>query len=205
MTSGFLIVEGAVGTVKAIAQGSVAITGRVRKVLGFKLPVTLEADLNRVIQVKQIALGKLNTPANNTSSKNVINLKLNVPAEVRDSAERGEAQKYLLNVLWKRNAIVQTLEGAGFERAMIPLAQRYKIILKQIRNGYASEVGELKKLGDKLLARGVSPKWVAKTMHEKRRVIGKKYKDLTPEELRPFIYGRNEYGDNLGPTFRNLV
>src|SRR6185312_10299383 len=118
-----------------------------------------------------------------------------------------EEQRRLIIVLKNRTSLVKGVEGAGFDRTIISLAQKYKEPLKQIRNGYSKEVNELKTLGERMLASGIPPKKVAKIMHEKRRAIGKKYKDLTPDELKPLIFGRNikEYNDPLGPTFKMLV
>lgn len=46
----------------------------------------------------------------------------------------------------------------------------------------------------------------AKILNNLRRTIGQKYKNLTPEWLRSFIYCRNvqKYGDYLGPTYEKL-
>lgn len=48
---------------------------------------------------------------------------------------------------------------------------------------------------------------VAHQMWQERRDIGVKYKDLTPEPLRDYIYEVNQecYGDPLGPQFDKLV
>jgi hypothetical protein len=123
------------------------------------------------------------------------------------SFELAEERRKLINVLKNRNILVLTLEAAKFDRAMIPFAQKYKVALKAVRHGYASELAEMKDLGARLLSSKVPLKRVAKIMHEKRRIIGKKYKDLTPEELRHFIYRRNikDSDDPLGPSFRKLI
>lgn len=44
-------------------------------------------------------------------------------------------------------------------------------------------------------------------MHQARRDLGVKYKDLTPQPLRDYIYELNmgRYGDPLGPSFDRLL
>lgn len=49
---------------------------------------------------------------------------------------------------------------------------------------------------------------IARELSKQRRALGVKYKELTPEHLRPVIKARNirDYNDELGPTidyFRN--
>lgn len=54
---------------------------------------------------------------------------------------------------------------------------------------------------------GTNDETIAKKMWERRREIGVKYKNVTPEPLRDYIYevNRQRYGDPLGPSFQNLV
>lgn len=205
--SGLLILDSSINAMKVISQGAVSIAGKFRKILGSKLPASLEIDLNLAIQRNRAAFTELNVVPSTNSSKYVVNSNLVFSKNVKDSKEILEEQIRLLNVLNNRNFLVYGLERAGFDRAIISLAQKHKAQLKQIRNGYSREVNEIKILGDRMLSRGISPKKVAKIMHEKRRDIGKKYKDFTPDELKPFIFGRNikEYNDALGPSFKTLV
>ncbi|NQX67319.1 cell wall-binding protein [Paenibacillus alba] len=53
----------------------------------------------------------------------------------------------------------------------------------------------------------MSDETIARTLYQTRRDLGVKYKDLTPEELRNYIYevNTNRYGDPLGPSFESLV
>lgn len=57
--------------------------------------------------------------------------------------------------------------------------------------------------GEELLAGGKSLEEVARTLWQARRDLGIKYKDMTPELLREYIYkiNLNRYGDKLGPSF----
>jgi RHS repeat-associated protein len=75
-----------------------------------------------------------------------------------------------------------------------------------IRENYTSAVNKLKSLGELMLKSGVNERNVAKTMNNARRAIGEMFKDITPADLRGFIYKFNEkrYGDKLGPTYEFL-
>ncbi|WP_407324094.1 hypothetical protein R5O24_03875 [Tenacibaculum maritimum] len=57
-----------------------------------------------------------------------------------------------------------------------------------------------------MLKSGLSKETVAKALHQTRRNLGELYKDVTPDDLRGYIYKFNEkrYGDKLGPTFESL-
>ena len=50
-------------------------------------------------------------------------------------------------------------------------------------------------------------KEIAYTLHNKRREIGKVYKEAAPPLLQEYIYvaTANKYGDPLGPTFEQLA
>jgi hypothetical protein len=54
-----------------------------------------------------------------------------------------------------------------------------------------------------LRTQGLSEKSIAELMYQARRDLGVKYKDLTPELLKKYIYEINEarYGDPLGGSF----
>lgn len=75
-----------------------------------------------------------------------------------------------------------------------------------LRLEYEAEVKKLREEADARLAAGESEESVARAMHQKRRDLGVKYKNITPEELRETIYARNleKYGDPLGPTIDYL-
>jgi hypothetical protein len=79
--------------------------------------------------------------------------------------------------------------------------------LPPLREAYIKEVEALKGTAAELRKAGKSEEAIARTLHQKRRDIGVKYKDLTPPEKREEIYQRNQklYGDKLGPTIDNLI
>jgi hypothetical protein len=76
-----------------------------------------------------------------------------------------------------------------------------------LRQSYEMEVAGLKEEAEVLKKAGVDSKEIAKKMWERRREIGVKYKNLTPEPLRDYIYEVNSerYKDPLGPSFESLV
>lgn len=76
-----------------------------------------------------------------------------------------------------------------------------------LRQVYEKEVSELAKLGDDLLSQGKSTEEVAQILNQARRDLGIKYKDMTPQPLRDYIYEINQqrYGDPLGPTYDALL
>jgi hypothetical protein len=76
-----------------------------------------------------------------------------------------------------------------------------------LRQAYENEVAALSKKAEKLKAAGVSEESIAKQLHQARRDIGEKYKNVTPAPLRDYIYDVNttRYGDKLGPSFDSLV
>lgn len=88
VTSGFLIIHGAIGATRAVARGSVAIAREVGKILGSRLPATLEAELNHMVQARQIALSTLNSARSNISRRTVIQSNSIDPARIANSAEQ---------------------------------------------------------------------------------------------------------------------
>ena len=61
--------------------------------------------------------------------------------------------------------------------------------------------------GEELLQGGMPEEQVARTLNQARRDLGVKYKDMTPQPLRDYIYeiNMNRYdGDKLGPTYEYL-
>ncbi len=60
----------------------------------------------------------------------------------------------------------------------------------------------LEDVGLNMRAAGASPEQVARQLHQLRRDLGIKYKDLTPAPQLEIIYARNleVYGDKLGPS-----
>ena len=58
-----------------------------------------------------------------------------------------------------------------------------------------------------MLQGGMPEEQVAQTLNQARRDLGVKYKDMTPQPLRDYIYkiNMNRYdGDKLGPTYEYL-
>ena len=92
------------------------------------------------------------------------------------------------------NKIVKDLKGDGFKNNLL-------------RQSYETEVKGLADLRDDLLKQGLSKEEVAKQLNQARRDLGIKYKDMTPQPLRDYIYEVNQgrYGDPLGPTFDDLI
>jgi hypothetical protein len=78
--------------------------------------------------------------------------------------------------------------------------------LPPLRQAYISEVEALKDTAAQLRAAGKTPEEIARTLHQMRRDIGIKYKDLTPADKQAEIHVRNleKYGDKLGPTIDYL-
>ncbi|MCX7569304.1 WXG100 family type VII secretion target [Tumebacillus sp. DT12] len=76
-----------------------------------------------------------------------------------------------------------------------------------LRQEYENSVKELSTKEQELRAQGLSNKEIAGELHQARRDLGLKYKDLTPPDLREYIYEINKgrYGDPLGPTFNSLL
>jgi hypothetical protein len=75
-----------------------------------------------------------------------------------------------------------------------------------LRKEYEDAVSGLKDMELDLKRQGLSEESIAKKLHQARRDLGVKYKNLTPKELKEYIYKVNEsrYGDKLGPTFDYL-
>lgn len=75
-----------------------------------------------------------------------------------------------------------------------------------LRTSYTNAVRGLKTEGEALLSSGMTKSKVAQTLNQARRDLGELYKDMTPSDLRSWIYKRNldQYGDELGPTYEYL-
>ncbi|MET3120344.1 hypothetical protein AAKU64_004596, partial [Undibacterium sp. GrIS 1.8] len=76
-----------------------------------------------------------------------------------------------------------------------------------LRQAYEDEVVDLEMKAKHMMDSGTPKNEVAYEMWNERRELGIKYKDLTPEPLRDYIYEVNSgrYGDPLGPKFEDLV
>ena len=76
-----------------------------------------------------------------------------------------------------------------------------------LRQAYEEEVLNLKNIADDLRTQNKNATEIAQVLHQTRREIGIKYKDMTPSPLIDFIHYRNinEYGDPLGPTYNDMI
>jgi hypothetical protein len=76
-----------------------------------------------------------------------------------------------------------------------------------LRQAYEAEVAGLKEEAEAMAKAGASDEEIARKMWARRREIGVKYKNVTPEPLRDYIYEVNKgrYNDPLGPSFESLV
>ena len=88
------------------------------------------------------------------------------------------------------------------------IAQIEKMGLKTspLRMEYENKMHELASIPEKLKAEGFSEDQIARVMHEKRRELGRQYKEAAPPLFREYIYEATEakYGDPLGPTYEML-
>jgi len=75
-----------------------------------------------------------------------------------------------------------------------------------LRLEYENKVHELRSIPEKLGAEGFSEDQIARVMHEKRRELGRQYKEAAPPLFREYIYEATEakYSDPLGPTYEML-
>jgi len=71
-----------------------------------------------------------------------------------------------------------------------------------LRQAYVDEVKALEDISRKMKAEGATSEQIARQLHEMRRDLGVKYKNLTPPEKLKEIYARNleRYGDKLGTS-----
>ena len=71
-----------------------------------------------------------------------------------------------------------------------------------LRQEYEDKVRNLKTVGERMLAQGMSEEQVARALSAERRALGMQYKEMTPPELLKEITERNirTYNDPLGPT-----
>jgi RHS repeat-associated protein len=75
-----------------------------------------------------------------------------------------------------------------------------------LRQAYVTEVEGIKKWVTVMRGQGCTSEQIARATHLYRRLLGVKYKDLTPPRLLETIYKRNleKYNDRLGPTIEWL-
>ena len=76
-----------------------------------------------------------------------------------------------------------------------------------LRQTYEAEVKNLKNLEVQLREQGLGDKDIAMKLNQSRRDLGVQFKDLTPSELKKYIYELNigRYKDELGRTFDYLM
>ena len=75
-----------------------------------------------------------------------------------------------------------------------------------LRLTYEAEVRALSSMPDQLRAEGYSEEQIAHEMHNRRRELGRQFKQAAPPLFREYIYAATaaKYGDPLGPTFEML-
>jgi len=93
---------------------------------------------------------------------------------------------------WEK--ILDDMKGDGFSKHPLRLEYEGKVI-------------NLARVGKQLELDGVQKEDIAKQLHQMRRDLGERYKNYTPRPLRDYIYIKNieRHGDELGPTFGNLI
>ncbi len=92
-----------------------------------------------------------------------------------------------------------------YERELI-LIEKMGLKTSPLRLEYENKVRELQSKPKKLKAEGYSEDQIARAMHEKRRELGRQYKEAAPPLFREYIYEATaaKYGDPLGPTYEML-
>lgn len=92
-----------------------------------------------------------------------------------------------------------------FERE-IALIEKNGLKTSSLRLEYENKVHELRSMPEKLKEEGYSEDQIARTMHERRRELGRQYKEAAPPLFREYIYAATaaKYGDPLGPTYEML-
>ena len=74
-----------------------------------------------------------------------------------------------------------------FERE-IALIKRIGLKTSSLRLEYENKVYELRSMPEKLKEEGYSEDQIARAMHEKRRELGRQYKEAAPPLFREYIY-----------------
>ena len=88
----------------------------------------------------------------------------------------------------------------------IALIEKMGLKTSLLRLEYENKVHDLRSVPEKLKAEGFSEEQIARAMHEKRRELGRQYKEAAPPLFREYIYEATaaKYGDPLGPTYEML-
>lgn len=111
------------------------------------------------------------------------------------------------NIAKNVQSLQRLSQTAGLAVGLVMVVDGLKNLKPQnLRQLYTNAVGELKGVGQNLLRQGFSKAEVASKLNGMRRSLGEVYKDMTPKDLRQYIYKFNEkrYGDKLGPTYEKL-
>ncbi len=92
-----------------------------------------------------------------------------------------------------------------FEKEIVQI-EMMGIKSNPLRLEYEAKVRDLRNLLKTLEAEGLPEEQIARTMHEKRRALGRQYKEAAPPLFRAYIYSATaeKYGDPLGPTYEAL-
>ncbi|MBQ4650994.1 MAG: hypothetical protein IJB73_09880 [Firmicutes bacterium] len=95
--------------------------------------------------------------------------------------------------------------NAEFEREL-KILQEEGLKNNPLRQEYERKVRELSSYRDALLGAGKPASEAARLLHEKRRELGRIYKDAAPPLFREYILYATEmkYGDPLGPDYESL-
>jgi RHS repeat-associated protein len=138
---------------------------------------------------------------------------------VSRSASRGVAEWGAVTgeVRASEGTIVAPLSGAPRELSIVRYDARFAAAqmgldpekfanLPVLRQQYVTAVYGLRYQAQVMRAVGNSVEDIARAIHAERRVIGIRFKDLTPPDMLEAIYARNieRYGDKLGPTIEWL-
>ena len=103
------------------------------------------------------------------------------------------------------NGVLAEAFMTEFEKELA-LIERMGLKTSPLRLEYEKKVHDLKLLPERLEAEGYSEDQIARAMHEKRRELGRRYKEAAPPLFREYIYEATaaKYGDPLGPTYEML-
>ena len=88
----------------------------------------------------------------------------------------------------------------------IAIIEKMGLKTSPLRLEYENKVHDLRSVPEKLKAEGFSEEQIARALHEKRRELGRQYKEAAPPLFREYIYAATaaKYGDPLGPTYEAL-
>ena len=88
----------------------------------------------------------------------------------------------------------------------IALIEKMGLKTSPLRVDYETKVHDLRSVPEKLKVEGFSEEQIARAMHDKRRELGRQYKEAAPPLFREYIYEATaaKYGDPLGPTYEML-